>query len=164
MSQKSEKWYFLENATKKEIRSAIGNLKRSLTLFKNGARWVTGVEVIDPGRSVWREDKNGIEKELVFKDGAFCSVGAIRHIDGPGEELAAKTLAAVAAGSGSDLDIDKTWNGVEYTEITIDQFDINNAFADIASWNDDQLKFTPIKTKFNQAIAKLERELEKRAA
>lgn len=71
-------------ANRKPVPKPSTLLKRALALFgSRGGRWVKGEFEVSPGE--WNEDPiTGGRKK--FKNGAYCSIGAIEHIDTPNEK------------------------------------------------------------------------------
>jgi len=71
-------------------KQAVENLTKARKLIKDENNWTTGYLALDiDGNEVSPRSKKAV---------AFCALGAVRHIDGPGEKKAIKFLIEVANG------------------------------------------------------------------
>lgn len=106
-------------------------LIRALDMFGlRGSRWCQGEEEIAPGET---GEKHG--KELTFKQGAYCSIGAIYKVDG-----------RTAPSGADDLLADSIRE-------LYPKFDEESSTYTIIDFNDDEKRsFTDIRRVFQRAI------------
>ena len=106
-------------------------LKKSLALLgPKGEKWIQDEEEISPGDT----DQND---EKTYPEGAFCSIGAIHHVNTNNEDKAAAYLAFAIRFYTNDFNREESW-----TDTSI----ITNANDDVRT------NFTKVKRWFTKAI------------
>lgn len=96
-------------------------LTQSLALLgTKGQYWAKGSERIEPGN----EDDSGKE----FPEGAYCSIGAIKHINTPNQDKAIAYLAFI-------IKIENSLNGYDNeSAISDNNDDSGTKFSDVKRW------------------------------
>jgi len=101
-------------------RDALETLEGARKLIRNPKRWV---------KNKYAVDKNGSPVKPTNKRAvAFCALGAVQHVDGPGEDLAIEILESAAREELISLgEIEDDLNNQEPDEEMI--FSVNDEFG-----------------------------------